>query len=200
MNLPFNWFDVLLLVVVIVGIQRGRKHGMSEELLAMLKWIAIVVGCAFLYEPVGTMIAESPAFGKLSGYLMAYIAGIMLITAAFAILKKAAGGKLISADSFGKSEFYLGMIGGIVRFCCILLMFVALLNARYYSQDEVRADLKFQNDVYGSNFFPSLHDVQASVFEKSLAGPWIRQQLGMLLIKPTPPENKQFKQKDFAVP
>jgi uncharacterized membrane protein required for colicin V production len=199
-KLPFNWFDVLILIVVFVGIQRGRKHGISEELLKMLKWLSIAIGCALIYQPIGKMIAEGPAFSLLSGYLMAYTGVALLIAALFAIIKKVSGGKLISSESFGGSEFYLGMAAGVVRFCCILVAAIALLNARYYSQAEIKEDLKFQNDVYGSNFFPTLYDIQAQVFEKSLAGPWIKQQLAILLIKPTPPEQKRLKQKEFAVP
>lgn len=131
---------------------------------------------------------------------MAYIGCALLITAGFAALKKALGGKLIGSDIFGKSEFYLGMLGGTVRFGCILLAALALLNARYYNRDEINAAVKYQNDVYGSNFFPSLYEVQAQVFQGSVTGPWIKSQLGFLLIKPTAPENKQFKQRDFALP
>jgi hypothetical protein len=38
--------------------------------------------------------------------------------------------------------------------------------------------------------------VQAVVFEKSASGPWIRDNLGFLLIKPTEPENKDLHQKE----
>ena len=41
-KLPFNWFDFVLVVVLVVGVFRGRKHGMSEELLPLLKWLAIL--------------------------------------------------------------------------------------------------------------------------------------------------------------
>jgi hypothetical protein len=59
---------------------------------------------------------------------------------------------------------------------------------------------KFQDDVYGSNFFPTLHTVQRVVFETSVTGPWIKQNLGWLLIKPTEPENKALHQKDAVIP
>lgn len=199
-NLPFNWFDVLVLITLLYGLRQGRKHGMSEELLGMLKWLTIAIGCGLICVPVGSVIASGASFSQLSGNIMAYIGCALLITAGFAALKKALGGKLIGSDIFGKSEFYLGMLGGTVRFGCILLAALALLNARYYNRDEINAAVKYQNDVYGSNFFPSLYEVQAQVFQGSVTGPWIKSQLGFLLIKPTAPENKQFKQRDFALP
>src|SRR6266851_3479980 len=103
-KLPVNAFDIVLVAVLVAGVLRGRKHGMSEELLGLIKWLAIL----------------------------------------------------------------------------------ALLNARLFSEREVKAMENFQNDVYGSNFFPTLHTVQSMVFETSFTGPLIRDYLGFVLIKQTP--------------
>ena len=173
---------------------------MSEELISLLAWICIAVGCAIAYQPLGDLLANKSVFSQLSSYLMAYIAVALAIASTFAVFKRIAGGKLLGSDVFGKSEFYLGMIAGMVRFCCILVTFLSLLNARLYSSQEVQAGQAYQNDVYGSNFFPTLYSIQAQVFEKSLTGPFIRNQLGFLLIKPTAPDDKQFKQKEFVSP
>ena len=69
-------------------------------------------------------------FSDLAGYLMAYIAAALVIAILFALLKKAVGSKLVSAETFGKSEFYLGMIAGMVRYACMLIAVLALLNAK----------------------------------------------------------------------
>jgi hypothetical protein len=78
----------------------------------------------------------------------------------------------------------------------MLLAALALLNARYFSPTEVRAMEKRDIDIYGSDFFPGLHTVQATVFNQSLTGPWIKENLGFLLIKPTQPESKELHQKE----
>ncbi len=200
--MPFNWFDVVVVAVLAIGLIRGRKRGMSEELLSLLMWLAIAIGCAFLYQPLGTMIAGSGAvFSNLSSYLMAYVGAGLVIAATFALLKKSLGSdKLVGSDTFGRSEFYLGMLAGMVRFTCMLIVALALLNARSYNAKEVQTETKYQKDVYGSDFFPTLYTVQAQVFEKSMMGPWIRQNLSPLLIKPTTPEKKQLKRKEIAYP
>jgi uncharacterized membrane protein required for colicin V production len=199
-NMPFNWFDAVLLGFVVLGLHRGRKHGMSEELIGVLKWLTIVFVCAFAYQPLGNLIATSPVFGALSGYLMAYFACMLVIAIAFAYLKKAVGGKLLGSDVFGRTEFYLGMLAGVVRFSCVLIAGLAMLNARLYTRGEVQDELNYQNDVYGSHFFPTLQTVQSQVFERSMTGPWIKDRLSILLIKPTAPEKKELKQKEFVVP
>ena len=40
-TLPFNAFDLVLVVVLGLGIYSGRKQGMSGELLPLVKWLAI---------------------------------------------------------------------------------------------------------------------------------------------------------------
>ena len=118
----------------------------------------------------------------------------------FVGIKRVLRGKLVGSDIFGRTEYYLGMGSGLVRFSCMLLAALALLNARYFSPTEVRAMEKFQDDVYGSNFFPTLHSLQATVFNRSLTGPWIKDNLGFLLIKPAEPENKDLHQKEAVIP
>lgn len=200
-QLPINLFDLVLILVLAAGIASGRKHGMSEELLSLLMWLAIVFGCAAIYEPVGLIIGDfTTLFGRLSCYVLGYIGVALLVVLLFAGIKRAFGGKLLGSDLFGRAEYYLGMGSGLVRLTCILLAALALLNARYFSPTEVRAMEKFQDDVYGSNFFPTLQSVQASVFDKSLTGPWIKAHLGFLFIKPTKPEDKQFHQREVAIP
>jgi len=199
-KLPINVFDFSLLVILTLGLLRGRKHGMSEELTGLVKWLAIVIGCALVYEPAGQWFASSSPFSLLASFMMVYITVALLILGLFALAKHRIGGKLVGSDIFGRAEYYLGMGSGVVRVSCVLIAFLALLNARYFSPLEVRAMEKYQDDLYGSNYFPTWHTAQAVVFEKSLAGPWIRDHLSFLLIKPTQPEDKQFHQKEANLP
>ena len=75
-QLPINLFDLVVIVVLAAGIARGRKHGMSEELLSLLKWLAILFGCAAVYEPGGQMIGQfTSMFSRLTCYLLAYVGG-----------------------------------------------------------------------------------------------------------------------------
>ncbi len=198
--LPINVFDAGLLVVLVLGLLSGRKHGMSGELFPLLKWLLIVGVCGVAYEPLGRRLAESSPFSLLSSFLMVYVGIAVLILGVFALLKHRLGSKLVGSDVFGKSEYYLGMGSGAVRYMCILLSLLAILNARLITATEVKADEAYQNDVYGSNFFPRLHTIQSTVFDTSVTGPLIRQYAGSLLIQPTLPENKQMHQQEAKLP
>jgi len=191
-NLPFNWFDVAVVLVLFIGMQRGRKRGMSEECLVMLKWVAVVILCSIAYEPIGLWLTGISPFSRLFCYVIAYTVTAIVVASMFLLVKHATSGKLIGSDAFGSGEYYLGMPSGMLRFACILMAALALLNASLYPAEEVRAMQAVQNENYGSEFFPTLQTVQDQVFTKSFLGPQIKTHLDFLLIKPTLPESKQI--------
>jgi len=41
-GMPFNWFDVFVVVLLGFGLFRGRRNGMSKELLPTLQWVVLV--------------------------------------------------------------------------------------------------------------------------------------------------------------
>lgn len=198
-NLPFNWFDIVVVVVLVAGILRGRKNGMSEELMPLLQWLLIIFGASQLYEPLGNWVSSMTLFSRLTCYVTCYIAVGVVIKLVFTGFKYLLHGKLIGSDIFGKGEYYLGMLAGMVRFGCALIAVLAVLNAKLFTQDEIKRDIEFQKDVYGSEFFPKLYNVQQQVFEKSLIGPLIKNNLRVLLITPTPSENKQIQRKEWQM-
>jgi uncharacterized membrane protein required for colicin V production len=199
-KLPVNWFDLVVVAVLVAGVLRGRKRGMSQELVNLIQWIAIIFGGALLYLPIGQMFAQLTSSGMLFSYIFVYVWIAVVMKLFFMMIKHSVGGKLVGSDMFGGAEYYLGMSAGLVRFVCVLLMSLALLNARYFSPAEISAYNKFQQDVYGSNYFPGLSALQQDVFEGSLSGSFVKKQLEFLLITPTPPSQTGFKQKEFAPP
>jgi uncharacterized membrane protein required for colicin V production len=198
---PINAFDIMVVAVLVAGILRGRKRGMSEELLDLLKWLAMVSLCAVAYKPLGEFYAsQASVFSTLTCYLMAYTTVALIVLLGFAMVKRSLGGKLLGSDIFGASEYYLGMGSGLVRFVCMLLTALALLHARAFSLTELKAIEAYQNREFGSTYFPTLTSMQAMIFTKSLTGPWIQDNLGFLLITPTRGEQVQMHQKEFSLP
>jgi uncharacterized membrane protein required for colicin V production len=199
MNLPVSVFDVLFAAALVAGLFSGRRHGMSQEVLGTTQWVAILIGAAAGYGQVGrAIVGFTSVFSLLTCYIMAYILCGAVIAGVFLLTKRAVGGKLLGSDLFGRSEYYLGMVAGTVRYVCILLSALAILNARAFSEAEVKAMDAVQQDALGSNFFPTLYTVQAVVFDRSLCGSWIKENLGFLLIERTAPEKKEFHLKELA--
>src|SRR5262245_40839104 len=131
--MSWSWFDFVVLVVLGIGVFQGRKRGMSEELLGLLEWLAIVVLSALAYRPLGRMIAISADMTLLMAYTSAYLLSVIIIKFLFSRIRKMVGEKLVGSDLFGGAEFYLGMLAGTVRCSCVLLVILALLRAKNIS-------------------------------------------------------------------
>lgn len=197
-HFAFNWFDVALVLVLAFGFWRGRKRGMTKELLPSLQWLAILLGAGFGHIFVADWLTQQglvkQAFGNtfkertaalMSGYLL--IALVIFIV--FTALKRKFNPKLEGSSFFGGNEYYWGVFAGLIRYVSMVLVALALLNAPLYSLADIAAAKAYNNRWYGGglkdyngDFIPSVDEVQDSVFKQSLLGPLIKDNLSMLLI------------------
>ncbi|MEY2407864.1 MAG: hypothetical protein QOF48_534 [Verrucomicrobiota bacterium] len=185
-----SWVDLLVVCVLAVGVFHGRKRGMSEELLDIIKWTLIVGVAGLLYEPGGRWLSRLSVFSLLSSYVFAYIIVALAIFSIFAFLRKKIGEKLVGSDVFGRGEYYLGMIAGAYRYLCVLLVVMAFLNAREYNAAEIAAKDRYQDQNFGTKLIPTLPDLQKEVFDRSLSGRIAHRHLNVVLIRPTAPSDK----------
>lgn len=185
-TLSLNMFDFILLAVLAVGVYRGRKRGMSEEVLDLVKWGVILVGVTFGYKPLAGLMRQFVSMPLFYLNCMSYLLIVGLGHLLFAIVRRVAGEKLLGSDSFGPLEYYLGMIAGAVRFGCITLVVLSIIHARLITDAQYQAERKEQLDLYGSNFFFTWGSIQRSVFNDSFSGPHIKKNLGFALIEPQP--------------
>jgi len=189
-NLPVNWFDGAVLLLLIIGFFRGRKNGMSKELLPLFKWLSLVLVCGLCYQLPSQLLMSSAGLSKSSSYIWGYLVLALAVFLVFLALKQFFVYKLSGNNFFGSSEYYLGMFAGMIRYMCMLLAVLALLNAPFYSTSEIEAHDAYVKRWYGGgmysgNFFPSLQNVQEQVFKKSFIGPYIKDYLGTLLVEST---------------
>jgi uncharacterized membrane protein required for colicin V production len=186
LNLSFNWFDLFVLVMLVVGIFVGRKRGMSMELLSVLQWLLIVFAGAMACGPLGKMLSDLSGMSPVLTYITAYLLAAIAIKIIFVMIRRMAGEKLVAGDVFGNFEYYLGMLAGLVRFACIVLFVMALLNAQQVSKAEIDAQLKAQREWAGSIYFPPFGVIQRGIFEDSFTGRAVKQYLSAQLINVDP--------------
>jgi uncharacterized membrane protein required for colicin V production len=189
-SLQVGWVDVLVLVLLAVGVVRGRKRGMSEELLDVLKWLLVVVVAGYAYKPLGEILAGNSVFSTFFSYVAAYAVTVLLLIGFFSYLRPRVGEKIVESDFFGSGEYYLGMAAGALRYACIILVLLALFNARQYTPQEIKDENQFQEVNFGDIRFPTMITLQRAIFEKSLTGSLSRTYLAPFLIQPTVPEEK----------
>jgi hypothetical protein len=138
------------------------------------------------YQPVAHLLLSfTSVFGLLSMYVATYMALALIITIIFSIIRKQVGAKLIGSDAFGSAEYYLGMIAGLFRYACILIVGMSFLHAPLYTAEQVKAKTKYQEDNFGTTFFLTVPELQRQVFKASLAGKFVDEYLQIVLITPT---------------
>ena len=181
-DLLINWFDLVTVAVIIIGVMVGRRRGMSVELLALVQWLLIIFVGAMAYDPVGRVLADLTGLGPTLSFVAAYLLVAVAIKILFVVLKRMSGEKLLGSDTFGGYEYYLGMAAGGVRFVCILLFGLALLHAPTVTQAELDQQLRAQKDNLGAIYFPPFGSIKRYVLEDSLTGRLVEQYLPAQLI------------------
>ena len=199
-NLPINWFDVTLGAVLFFGLWRGRRNGMSKEALPVFQWLTLILASGMCYPLFAPTYANTLGTGKVASAMLGYCTLALATLLVFYILKGIFVPRLTGSNFFGGGEYYLGMVSGMIRFACILVAVLALLNAPFYTTADVKAHNAyvqrwFGGGLYSGNFFPDVNTIQEQVFKTSLTGPYLKKYLGTLLIETAPPSAKQPEKK-----
>jgi uncharacterized membrane protein required for colicin V production len=197
-KLLFNWFDVALVLVIAFGFWRGRTNGMTKEILPVCQWLLMVITAAFGYQPLGDLLIKQgiirSVFGghfseRTAAYVTSYLLIVVVVFIVFTFVKRALKPKLEGSNAFGSTEYYFGMISGVIRYACMVIFALALLHAPYYSVGDIQAARAFNNRWYGGgvsgysgDFFPTLSETQSSIFRDSLTGPLVQDYLSVMLV------------------
>ena len=195
-NLPINWFDVVFVAVMGFGLWRGRKNGMSKEVMPLFQWLTLVLASGMGYTLFAPTYANTLGTGKVTSDMLGYCTLALATWLVFYVLRGIFVPRLTGSNFFGGGEYYLGMISGMIRFTCMLVAALALLNAPFYTTAEIKAHNAyvqrwFGGGMYSGNYFPTVENIQEQVFKKSFTGPYLKSYLGALLIDTASPTVKQ---------
>jgi uncharacterized membrane protein required for colicin V production len=184
-DIPFGWLDFVTAFVLLLGILHGRKRGLSEELLGTLQWVAIVVVGGLFYQTLAQMLSTGTSVLSPTTYnLAAYVFIALTVKLLFSLLRRVTGEKLVGSDIFGRFEYYLGMVAGVVRAVCIYLFVMSFLHAPYYSKEMLANDARNQEKNFGDIRFPTLGAFQQSFFKETATGWASDHWLEPLLVRP----------------
>jgi hypothetical protein len=193
----FGWFDIVVLAVLGFGLFRGRRNGMAKEMVPTVQWISVVVVSGFCYPMAAQLFINAAKFSKMTSCILSYLILAVVVYVIFSVINRKLTPRLTTSNAFGSSEFYLGMPAGMIRFACILLAALALLNAPVYSAAQVAEHNAYVARTYGGgqsgfsgDFFPTLQSIQEQVFKKSFTGPLIKEWFSPVLIDIGTPDAK----------
>jgi len=192
-KLPFGWFDVLFAALLAFGLYRGRKNGLTKELVPSLRWVGIVLAAGLGNEFAGQIFHNFTGLGRAGSDCLGYLAMAFLVFVLFIPVEGSLKTRLEGSNLFGGAEYYLGMSAGLVRYLGIILFSLALISTPHYTAAEIQADRDFAFNTFGGgqqgfsgDFFPTFQQVQESVFKRSQVGPFIADHLGAILINSAP--------------
>jgi uncharacterized membrane protein required for colicin V production len=191
-GLPVNWFDAAVLILLVFGLFRGRKNGMTRELGPTLQWLTVVIAAGLTYILVASLYANQCGLkSKVGSAVLGYLSIAVLLFLIFTPIKQTLKKRAENGGLFGGSEYYLGMLSGLVRYAAMVIFALALLNARSYTSAEIAAKKAYNQRWYGGgmysgDYMPDIHTAQDAVFKQSFLGPYIQSYLGMLLIQTGP--------------
>ncbi|MEM3690687.1 MAG: CvpA family protein [Candidatus Micrarchaeia archaeon] len=100
-SIPWGWFDLIVVALLIGGVVRGRINGMSKELIPLLQWLAIAVGGAFGYKPLARYLAQLTMMDMLYCNVMSYVLIAVVVFMLVMSCKHTLERKLLGADSLG---------------------------------------------------------------------------------------------------
>ena len=183
-SIPWGAFDVLTALVLTLGLLRGRKRGLSGELLDTLSWLTIVVIGGSCSPLLFQILDSDEVSEQLAINLTFYASAAVLLRLAFVFLKHRVGKRIAEADWFGGGEYYLGMVAGMVRFACIYFFLMNFLHAPLYTPEKLASEAREQEQEYGSARRITLGTVQHAFFKKSATGWAAETYLSDLLIQP----------------
>jgi uncharacterized membrane protein required for colicin V production len=190
-SLPFNWFDGALLIILGFGIFRGRKNGMTKEVVPLFEWIILVAAAGLGYPFLAQIYHDNCGLSKLLSGLLGYLSIALVGFLIFTAIKKVLNPRLTGSNVFGSAEYYLGMFSGMIRYACMIIFALALINAKHYTSAEIAATKAYNEKWYGGGIYsgdyvPDLHTVQDSIFKASFTGPYIKDYLAIMLIQTGP--------------
>ena len=136
-----NIFDIITIIVLLLGVFFGWRSGLISQ-LGSLAGVIIGVALAIAWgESVGAMLNLDPAYSKIVGFIITFIVALI----GTSILARALSA-LISSVGLGVLNTLLGAAFSVLKFALILsVLYVALshlnkevnlIDAKYFKQSK----------------------------------------------------------------
>jgi uncharacterized membrane protein required for colicin V production len=186
-----QWFDVVVIGAAALGVYRGRRHGISGELLPLLQWLSIFFMCGTFYEGAGLKLSHALHINPNVCFVIIYLLIAVLTVSLFGMVQRMVGNKLVSKDFFGDSEYYLGIAGGALHMIVIVMVGLSLLCASYVTEQELFSMQRFQRENFGGITFPTPNEMKYGALNYSVSGRLARRFVGGFFIDARPPEPEQ---------
>ncbi len=126
-NLAFNWIDISLAAVILLGMWAGWRHGFLSECLDLLCWAGSLVLALCFYQPVAQWLSSltelTPAWSKPAGFLLVFL----LASLSLRHLSRKLLTRIPSTAQQHSLNKALGIVPGLIDGLIYAIIFAALL-------------------------------------------------------------------------
>ncbi len=187
MELRLNLFDAALVIMLGYGFHLGNREGASGLWLSAVQWLLIALPGGLMGGLMGSLfrglIGAGPYWSQISGYAC----WLVMVWGVFAYLRSEGKDEAIDGDKFGRLEYPLGTLCGVLRNLFIVLTVISFLNARVYTRQQLAFDKQQQIEEFGTALFPTRSSLHGMVYNTSFFGPRVKFLFGWALLQPAPP-------------
>jgi uncharacterized membrane protein required for colicin V production len=125
--MPFNWFDVVLALIILLSIIAGLKSGFARVVVSLLATVLGLLLGFWCYRMVAAKLASvvrTPALADICGFLIIFF-GILIVGALFAALLA----NLFRWIGLSWFDHFLGGLAGFARGILMVAGLAAILVA-----------------------------------------------------------------------
>ncbi len=125
--MPFNWFDVMLALIVVLSMMTGLKSGFARVVVSLLATVVGLLLGFWCYRIVAAKLSalvRTPALADICGFLIIFF-GILILGALFAALLA----NLFRWIGLSWFDHFLGGVAGFARGILMVAGLAAILVA-----------------------------------------------------------------------
>ena len=182
-----NVFDAFVVGMLGWGIYAGKENGASGLWMDFIQWAIIALAGGLMGGLIGSAFRALFSAGPYWSQTLGYITWVLIICGFFAFLASKGKDEAIDGDKFGKLEYPLGILGGMLKKFFIVLVVMSFLNARIYTPAQLEASRQMQIKEFGSTLFPTITSMHFTVFKNSFCGPFLDKAFGWAVLQPVKP-------------
>jgi len=186
-----NLFDALLLGLLGYGGYKGKQDGASGTWLSFIQWLCIALPGGLMGGLFGAGLRALFGAGPFWSQIIGYSLWILLVCCVFGYLYSKGKDEAIDGDKFGRLEYPLGVLAGVLKGLFILLTVMSFLNGRVYTSQVIEASRANQIKEFGTTLFPTVPMLHHMAFNTSFSGPRLKTAFGWALLQPYQPVTRR---------
>ena len=133
-----NWFDILIVLPVLVGLVRGLMRGFVSEIIAFAVVIFGAIGARIFAPQFSKWLIEQFAWPNGTCEVVAYVVVFLAVSVILSLLARVVN-KLLKAIHLGWANAILGGTFGMCKYGLLVLIVVFILsrtNDEYHYLDD----------------------------------------------------------------